>query len=178
MKAEWTYDDPSIPDDALLYRRVTKQPDNLVRDVSDGRRKVGIALFSYRADGLSIYASCLMDREGISDVELIDWTQEKLACVSTDVVRRSEPGDPYVGTRPPTGTVPAGEAHETGGGVVACVSSHPGDPRVQRSHGLVRIHLKPDSIDAKRHWNAFRVKLVMAALLKDSSSAGWTQSIA
>lgn len=171
MASEWRVDDPAIPDMALVHRRLTGNG-SLVRDAITGAFVLGVNAYRYNdSDGMSVYVSTLMSVQGITDLDLIDWTSEQLARVSVAIVRRSEAGKTFSSKVPPVGTVPPGQSRETRGGVVAEeATEHPPDIRVRRSHGLVRMEARPP---AKVLWNAFRNKLLQNSEVKTGRSEVW-----
>lgn len=171
MTDEWQVDDPAIPDTAHLHRRLT-EPGSIVIDSVSGSPTLGINAYQYKDfDGMSVYISVLMTAHEVTDVELVDWTAQRLARVSAATARREEAGEPFQSKRSQVGTVAQGEERETRGGVIASEATDgPDDVRIRRSHGLVRLAERPP---ARVLWNAFRNKLIQTSEVKLSPEAEW-----
>lgn len=55
------WNDPTIPDDECLYRRVPRKPDYyLQRDLETGEMRLGRAAFQFDDDGMSVYRHALI----------------------------------------------------------------------------------------------------------------------
>ena len=175
MPGEWVVDDDSIPDDAHIHRRLI-DPGDLVIDQISGQLTVSPAAYRYSNDGMSVYVSTAMAVNEISDVELISWDGHALARVTVATVRRADEGEAFASKAPPKGTVVAGEDHEQAGGVTLSEAQDgPEDPRVRRSHGLVRLRERPP---ARQAWNAFRNKLLQASQVKRERQGAWVDCAA
>lgn len=166
----WIVDSADILDSDFVYRHFNTETD-LLKDLLSGRDVLQSKALRYTNDGMSIYVASVMADLGLQDTELIDWESRGLIKIGVDVVRRNTSGSLFEGKDPPIGTVPRGADSETAGGVVLDEFSDPKqDPRICKSHGLVRISTRPP---AKSEWPAFRNKLMLAAEIKHEEESTW-----
>lgn len=152
---EWIVDDPSIPDATWTYRNFPRQPTFLVPDALGGPPHLATSVFSYgTADGMSVSLSHLMAHEGIGPQDLVsDWATHHVARVAVNTVRHND---------------------SVRGGVVASVGDASLEERVARSHGLVRVALRPGPREAKRLWNDLRLEMLKASDYLLCSAGSWS----
>jgi len=157
---EWVYDDPAVPSDAYVHRRLNDKQ-HLVFDDEMGRFVISIAAYRYvDADGLSVYVSSEMEKNRIVDDTLFEYCSYGLARIQVSIIRSPEPGAP---------TDPVA-AQISGGVILREAESFPEDERVRKSHGLVRIHVRPHG---KPFWPLFRHKLIQGSEYRASVHDSW-----
>lgn len=165
----WTVDDSAIPDSDHVYRRFNIKTDTLP-DLLTGKKTLQCKAFRYDHDGMSVSVASAMATQKIEPEELVDWSERGIVKIPVEVVRRQFPGLPFETKDPPAGTVASGKILESPGGVLMNEVKTEGDPRIGKSHGLVRIDSRPP---ASTEWKAFRNKLMLAAEIKFESGAIW-----
>lgn len=160
---EWVYDDPAIPDEAFVHRRLSDDQ-QLVFDDELERFVLSVAAYRYvDADGMSVYVSSEMTKNEIIDDDLFEYCTHGLARIRVSVVRGPESG----------AVVSAVSAQTRGGVILREATSFPDDIRVRKSHGLVRIHVRPRG---KPYWNDFRNKLIQGSEYRSSTETGWVSA--
>lgn len=162
----WVYDDPGIPAEAYVHRRLTEQS-HLVFDDEEGRYVISIAAYRYAdADGMSVYVSSEMDKQGIADADLLAYCSFGLARVQVVTIRG---GQSLAGAD--AGASMSTASGVSGGVILREAKDFPADDeRVRKSHGLVRIHVRPSG---KPYWNAFRNRLIQGSEYRASLTAPW-----
>lgn len=60
-----SWDDASIPDKEIIYRRVPDKPDFLVPDLLTGVRRPSRAAFQYRGDGISVHRNSILEENDL-----------------------------------------------------------------------------------------------------------------
>lgn len=141
---EWIRDDPSVADDAWLYRRIRRVPDHYVpRDPVTGQPIVTLAALRYVNDGMSVYESDAMNANGI--------TSDDLHVPETHTLAK------FTAVRPRTAD----------GGVVR--SHDPHDEITARGdcHALVRSSAPPPD---KIAWHRIRLAIRQELLVRDGPS--------
>jgi hypothetical protein len=151
---DWIADDPSIPDDTWTYRRFPSKPSHLIPDALGGPAQLATSVYSYgTTDGMSINLSNLMQEEGITAEDLVaDWSTHHVA-------------------RLPVGTVRENESQA--GGVVVSPDLSIDDQRIGRSHGLVRVAIRPGAAGAKTMWNDLRLEMLKASEYITGTASTW-----
>lgn len=167
---QWIIDSTDILDSDHVYRHFSKK-DDVIIDLASGHYVLQSRALRYKHDGMSIYVASVMASLALQETELIDWKSRGLIKIGVDIIRRKASGVPFEKKDPPTGTVPKGANSESVGGVILKEASDPNqDPRLRKSHGLVRISSPPP---AGNEWQAFRNKLMLAAEIKHKEEDGW-----
>lgn len=130
------YDDDTLTDDDLLYRRVPDKPDFLTqRDPITGRRRPQPAAFSikHEPDGLSVHVESIIRTLRLKTKHLCDWETHGVARFEVRHVR------------PTLGVI----AHEDRA-----------DAYLGKAHALIR---GPRGIPARDEWNPIRDEILAHA---------------
>jgi hypothetical protein len=108
--ANLPWNDPSIPDEDFLYRRVPARPDFYVhRDVLTGESVLGRNAFQFDDDGMSVYRQWLITKYGISLEQIRRDLSHLLFRFTVGLVRSTSAGvvDDPVDDDPPIGAAHA-----------------------------------------------------------------------
>lgn len=157
---EWVYDDPAIPDEAFVHRRLNDDQ-QLVFDDELERFVLSVAAYRYvDADGMSVYVSSEMTKNEVSEDDLFEYCTHGLARIRVSVVRLHDDG----------AVISAVSGQTRGGVILREATGFPDDVRIRKSHGLVRIHVRPKG---KPYWNDFRNRLIQGSEYRASTEAEW-----
>ncbi|SFM89506.1 hypothetical protein SAMN05421671_4064 [Pimelobacter simplex] len=132
------WDDPGIPPDEMLLRRIPRHPDFRVPDVLSGRLLIKKSALRYNPDGMSVQADSLLPVAGVARHEIYNWETHNGIEFPVDAARRTEQA-----------------------GVVA--EPDPDDERLGEAHASVR--LRPDCADKKGDWDDVRAVIAEEARL-------------
>lgn len=88
---EWAWDDPSVPEDSDLFRRVPRRPTCVAIDPATSEEILKPEAFQYdHGSGMSVSLGSLLPPGGAA--HLIDWTTHALAVFKVRVVRSPTSG--------------------------------------------------------------------------------------
>ncbi|TQK68272.1 hypothetical protein [Nocardioides sp. SLBN-35] len=134
MTADWTWDDPGIPDDELFLRKVLRRPDCWMPNVTTGEPvvKAGALQFDDN-DGMSVYSDEIREDLGVPRSAVADWERYSVVEFEAGVVRKE-------------------------GGVVR--DPIPAEKPIGPAHALVR---SPSPITTKDEKKAIRAKIAAKA---------------
>ncbi|MFE7838703.1 hypothetical protein ACFU53_22420 [Streptomyces sp. NPDC057474] len=107
MESSSTWDDASILDEEVIYRRVPDVPNFLTADLISGDRKPSRAAFQFDSDGISIHRKALLDEHGLGPDSVIKKPGQMVFSFLAAVPRSHGVGIIY----DPVDEPPAGFAH-------------------------------------------------------------------
>ncbi len=140
---QWVADDPSVPPDDILYRRVPRKPDFIMVDLLTGERRLQESAFRYKDDGMSVYRRARLSSRDQSCSDL-PWDRRSYLIAA----------------------FPVSSVREAGGGVVD--KEDPGDATTGHAHALVRTPSPPPD---KAAWRQVRRSLMQQAVPIDLLAA-------
>ncbi|WP_341258211.1 hypothetical protein [Gordonia malaquae] len=149
LEDEWVHDDPRIPDEAVVYRRIRKDdPEIFSGDRISGEKCLAPKAFSLSSGdygphgGLSGYLDYLMDQHGVPAARLVDdWTLHGIARFTV------------------------GDLREGGAGIIESVDPDDGDRG--KAHALARCRA-PGMQKPKSAWKSARRVALERAVYYDS----------
>ncbi|GAA3104266.1 hypothetical protein GCM10020254_57610 [Streptomyces goshikiensis] len=65
------WDEPSIPDDETIYRRIPNKPEFMAPDLLSGERAVSRTAFQWDDDGISVHRSSILEANDLGPESII-----------------------------------------------------------------------------------------------------------
>lgn len=89
MTADWTWDDPDIPDSELFLRKVRRKPDCWMPNVITGQPEVRAGALQFdENDGMSVHSDEIRAQLGVPRHAVADWDRYSVVEFEAGVVRK------------------------------------------------------------------------------------------